>query len=85
MVPLRFPMTQTQQILILYDSPQETAQLGFIVSSGSHPKEWRDGEQQTQERRWHCWLQLRGSLSKDESNGNDNTRKQWSDWLNEEK
>ena len=26
-----------------------------------------------------------GSLSKDDGNGIDNARKQWSDWLNEEK
>ena len=26
-----------------------------------------------------------GSLSKDDGNGNDDARKQWSDWLNEEK
>ena len=26
-----------------------------------------------------------GSLSKDDGNGNANARKQWSDWLNEEK
>ena len=25
------------------------------------------------------------NLSTDQGNGNDNTRKQWSDWLNEEK
>ena len=25
-----------------------------------------------------------GSLSKDDGNGKDNARKQWSDWLNEE-
>ena len=25
-----------------------------------------------------------GSLSKDDGNGRDNARKQWSDWLNEE-
>ena len=26
-----------------------------------------------------------GNLSKDDGNGNDDARKQWSDWLNEEK
>ena len=28
---------------------------------------------------------LSGSLTKDEGNGKGNARKQWSDWLNEEK
>ena len=28
---------------------------------------------------------LIGSLSKDDGNGNDDGRKQWSDWLNQEK
>ena len=30
------------------------------------------------------FLQALGSLSKDDGNGKDNARKQWSDWLNEE-
>ena len=30
-------------------------------------------------------FQLLGSLSKDDDNGNDDARKQWSNWLNEEK
>ena len=40
--------------------------------------------------RWRCRRQIlnslliKGSLSKVDGNGNDNTRKQWSDWLNEE-
>ena len=31
------------------------------------------------------WPMLLGSLRKDDGNGNDDARKQWSDWLNEEK
>ena len=39
---------------------------------------------------WHVLigrnsLALMGSLSKDDGNGNDEARKQWSDWLNMEK
>ena len=32
-----------------------------------------------------CVTSLLGTLSQDDGNGNDDTRKQWSDWLNEEK
>ena len=32
-----------------------------------------------------CVRSLLGTLSQDDGNGNDDTRKKWSDWLNEEK
>ena len=58
---------------------------GFFISPPQRGDDPGNDVEEKLGRPQRMWRELTGSLSKDDSNGNDDVRKQWSDWLNEEK